>query len=249
MARLSWKSTEQSLAIPPCTIQEVERYAAEPNNFLFWGENASILQHLLKKYRSCISLIYLDPPFCSDASYHQKTKVGKSSVKSIAYNDFWKEDDYLQFIYNRLILLSPLLKEDGSIFIHCDTHQSHHIRCLLDEVFSPKQFRNEIIWHYTGGGRAKRYFSQKHDTIFWYSKSDNWTFNLDEIRVPYKKTSGYAKNGIRSASGKVYKPHPKGTPVDDTWNIPIINPMSKERIVKTLQELKSEYFKNFLEHL
>ncbi len=89
---------------------------------------------------------------------------------------------------------------------------------------------NEVVWHYTGGGRSKTYFSRKHDVLFWYRKTKEHVFNIDSMRVPYKETSGYAKSGITSKSGKQYLPHPDGTPVDDVWDIPIINPMSKERM-------------------
>lgn len=198
-------------------------------NRLLWGENGAILQDLASEFEGKIKLIYLDPPFCSDANYHQKIDIDGLIHEQLAYSDNWNVDDYLQFMYSRLLLLKPLLHSTGSIFLHCDPHQSHHLRALLDEIFGEKQFRNEIIWHYTGGGRTKKYFSRKHDTIFWYSKSDKWIFNIDAVRVPYAETSGYAKTGIRSKTGKVYLPHPKGKPVDDTWDIPIINPMSAER--------------------
>ena len=126
-------------------------------------------------------------------------------------------------------MLKEILSSSGSIFVHCDHQQSHNIRTILDEVFGAKRFRNEIIWHYTGGGRSKKYFSRKHDSIFWYSNGDKWTFNTEDIRVPYKPTSGYAKGGITSKSGKKYLPNPKGTLPDDTWDIPILNPLAKER--------------------
>lgn len=137
---------------------------------------------------------------------------------------------YLVMMTVRLLELHRVLKPTGTIFVHCDPTASHYLKLVLDTIFSPKYFLNEIIWHYTGGGRSKTYFSQKHDVIFWYAKSDEHMFNIDDIRVPYKETSGYAKGGITSKAGKKYMPNPLGTPVDDTWDIPIINPMSKERL-------------------
>lgn len=196
---------------------------------LFWGDNWDILLHLRAEQRK-FHLIYLDPPFCSDAHYHQILKRDDISFHMLAYTDTLSPAAYLQFLYHRFIVLRELLHENGSILVHCDNHQSHHIRCLLEEVFGAENFRNEIIWHYTGGGRAKKYFSRKHDNIFWFSKSNEWTFNIDAIRQPYNKNSGYAKAGITAKSGKLYTPHPLGTPIDDTWDIPIINPMSKERV-------------------
>ena len=196
---------------------------------LFWGDNWDILLHLRAEQQK-FHLIYLDPPFCSDANYHQILKNDDTSVQILAYTDTLAPSEYLQFLYHRFIIFREILHDNGSILVHCDNHQSHHIRCLLEEVFGAANFRNEIIWHYTGGGRAKKYFSRKHDNIFWFSKSNSWTFNIDTIRQPYNKNSGYAKSGITAKSGKVYTPHPLGTPIDDTWNIPIINPMSKERV-------------------
>jgi len=123
-----------------------------------------------------------------------------------------------------------VLKKTGSFYYHCDWHASHYVKIMLDQVFGFNHFQNEIIWHYTGGGRSKSYFSRKHDSIFLYAKSDSYTFNVDAIRVPYKETSGYAQSGITSAAGKKYMPNPLGTPMDDVWDIPIINPLSKERL-------------------
>jgi len=137
---------------------------------------------------------------------------------------------YLAMMAPRLVELRRVLKPTGSIYLHCDPTASHHLKLLMDAVFGPNAFRNEIIWHYTGGGRSKTYFSRKHDIVFWYWKGDTATFNIDRVRVPYKETSGYAKSGIVSQSGKRYMPHPEGTPVDDVWDIPIINPMAKERL-------------------
>lgn len=147
--------------------------------------------------------------------------------KLVGHNDMLA---YLTMMTARLIELHRVLKKTGSIYLHCDPTASHYLKIMMDAVFGENNFRNEIIWHYTGGGRSKKYFSQKHDTILCYSRSDRTTFNIDDVRVPYKDTSGYAKSGITSATGKKYMPNPLGTPVDDVWDIPIINPMSKERL-------------------
>ena len=136
---------------------------------------------------------------------------------------------FLCFMAVRLIEMHRLLKDTGSLYLHCDPTASHYLKTLLDVIFGRKNFMNEVVWHYTGGGRSKTYFSRKHDLLFLYSKSVHYTFNLDAIRVPYKETSGYAKGGIVSKSGKHYTPHPDGTPVDDVWDIPIINPLANER--------------------
>lgn len=138
---------------------------------------------------------------------------------------------YLCYMSVRLWEMHRVLKPAGSIYLHCDPTASHYLKACMDAIFGKNQFRNEIVWHYTGGGRSKRYFSRKHDLIYWYAKdARRCMFNIDDMRIPYKPTSGYAKGGIKSKSGKRYQPHPKGTPVDDVWDIPIINPLSKERV-------------------
>ena len=109
---------------------------------------------------------------------------------------------FLCFMGVRILEMKRVLREDGSIYLHCDPTAGHYLKELMDAVFGRKNFRNEIVWHYTGGGRSKTYFSRKHDTILLYSKGQRYTFNVDEIRVPYKETSGYAKSGITAKSGK-----------------------------------------------
>lgn len=137
---------------------------------------------------------------------------------------------YLVMMTARLVELHRVLKPTGSLYLHCDPTASHYLKIVLDTIFGMDHFLNEIVWHYTGGGRSKTYFSHKHDIIFWYRKGSKWTFNPDLIRVPYKETSNYAKGGITGKSGKIYLPNPDGTVPDDTWDIPIINPLSNERL-------------------
>jgi len=170
-------------------------------------------------------LIYLDPPFLTG-----REQVG--TKEGLVYDDRWDDDltSYLPWLRQRLAIIYPLLCANGSLVLHLDWRTSHHARVMLDDIFGRKGFINEIIWHYTGGGRSKRRFSCKHDTLLWYSRSSEPVFNIDAIRVPYKKTSGFAKSGIVASSGRKYLPHPQGTPVDDVWDIPIINPLSHERV-------------------
>ena len=229
MPTLDWSGK----CMPPHVVQPIHSFeqwgTGDTEKIqLHCGNNLSWLHHAQTKSKR-FDLIYLDPPFCSQANYHQQINIDGQTHTIPGFTDVLSVDAYLQFIYERLHPLKDLLSDTGSLFLHCDYQQSHTIRCLLDEVFGPKQFRNEIIWHYTGGGRAKKYFSRKHDSIFWYSKGTSWTFNTESIRIPYKATSGFAKGGITSKSGKKYLPNPKGTLPDDTWDIPMLNPLAKER--------------------
>ena len=190
-----------------------ESYGEEQNgwiNKIFWGDNLQVMSHLLKEYRGKINLIYIDPPFDSKADYKKTIEVrgvGKAASDSTSfeekqYGDIWTNDEYLQFMYERLLLMRELLSDKGSIFMHCDWHKNHHLRCLMDEVFGPSNFVNEIAWCYYGpGSPGMRQFNRKHDNILWYSKTYNvWKFNADAVRVPHdEKTTGNFKQGLRGS--------------------------------------------------
>ena len=137
---------------------------------------------------------------------------------------------WLAMLGPRALALWRALKPGGSLFWHGEPKSSHYVRWLLDATFGAQNFRNEIVWHYTGGGRSKTRFSQKHDVILWYSKGAGWHFDIDAMRVPYKPGSGYARAGITARSGKTYRPHARGTPLDDVWDIPMLNPLAAERL-------------------
>jgi DNA modification methylase len=123
---------------------------------LFHGDNKDVLAWLLANgYRGKVKLIYIDPPFDSGADYVRKVEFrgGKSEKlegegytlgEQIQYTDIWTNDNYLQFMYERLLMLKELLSEDGFIFLQCDHRKNHHLRCLLDEIFGVENFRNEI---------------------------------------------------------------------------------------------------------
>ena len=189
-----------------------ERYGEEQNgwiNKIFWGDNLQVMSHMLKEFRGKIDLIYIDPPFDSKADYKRKIEikgVGKADTDSTSfeekqYGDIWVNDEYLQFMYERLILMKELLSEKGSIFLHCDWHKSHQLRCLMDEVFGPNNFINEIVWCYFGpGSPGMRQYNRKHDNIFWYSKNGKWKFNDAAIRTPHnEKTTGNFKEGLKGS--------------------------------------------------
>jgi adenine-specific DNA-methyltransferase len=192
-------------------------------NKIYWGDNLQVMSHLLKEYRGKVKLVYIDPPFDSKADYKRAISVkGKiasndqNMFEEKQYTDIWTNDEYLQFIYERLILIRELLSDDGSLYLHCDWHKSHYLRIILDEVFGSGCFANEIVWHYQSGGRQENRFSRKHDTLFWYTKStNNWLFNgesIGETRGDIKRNNmkrevdedGRVYFSIKSA-GKIYK--------------------------------------------
>lgn len=154
-------------------------------NLLFWGDNLQVMSHLLKEYRGMVDLIYIDPPFDSKADYKKTVKIkGSPAVSSDStafeekqYGDIWTNDEYLQFMYERLLIMRELLSDKGTIYLHCDYHKNHHLRALLDEVFGPDMFVNEIIWKKTTAPKAQSaQFANIHDTILVYSKTPSFKF-------------------------------------------------------------------------
>ena len=125
-----------------------------------------------------VDLIYLDPPFNSGRDY--KAASGAFSDK------FGSTAEYVHFITERLIACKRIMSERASIYVHVDVSACHRVRVAMDGVFGERSFRNEIVWCYYGPSTPNaRQFPRKHDTIYWYSVGDKWTFN--PVRVPYKK--------------------------------------------------------------
>lgn len=193
-----------------------ERYGEEKDewmNKIFWGDNLQVMSHLLKDYRGKIDLIYIDPPFDSKADYKKKIElkgVGKAETDSTSfeekqYGDIWTNDEYLQFMYERLTIMYHLLSEKGAIYIHCDWHKSAQLRCMCDSIFGPENFRNEIIWCYRTSLRSsEKSFGHDHDNILFYSKSVQHTIHPDRKDFPVseatiKRWAAYAdENGFVS---------------------------------------------------
>ncbi|WP_255373161.1 site-specific DNA-methyltransferase [Chitinophaga sp. YR627] len=154
-------------------------------NKIFWGDNLQVMGHLLKDYKGQIDFIYIDPPYDSKADYRKKIKLRGREVVNNAisfeekqYSDIWSNDEYLQFMYERLILIRELLSEKGSIILQCDWHKVHHLRCIMDEIFGPGNCINEIIWHYkTFQGQTRKYFARKHDNLLFYKKGEDFIYN------------------------------------------------------------------------
>ena len=135
---------------------------------------------------------------------------------------------YLAFMAPRLAEIWRLLTPNGSVYLHCDPHASHYLKCMLDVIFGAANFQNELIWYYKNASRGKQRLAKAHDVILWYSKSPkDYVFNRDEILVPFESGMTewrYAKGG---QSGKEM---PKGKTPDDVLVMPSLNSMSKERL-------------------
>jgi DNA modification methylase len=162
-------------------------------NKIFWGDNLQVMSHLLKEYRGRIDLIYIDPPFDSKADYKMKIELrGRKTTndhmafEEKQYGDIWTNDGYLQFMYERLVLMRELLSDTGSIYVHCDYHMNSFLRLIMDELFGPGNIINEVIWCYTQGGRPIDGFPNKHDNIYLYAKNiSKFVLNKNDIKIPY----------------------------------------------------------------
>lgn len=163
--RWTGKRPYESTQYYPAQLKE--RYGEDVSgwiNKIFWGDNLQVMSHLLKKYRGQVDLIYIDPPFDSKADYKKSIKLkgqvvtgDSNSFEEKQYGDIWTNDEYLQFMYERLTILRDLLSETGSIFLHCDYHRNSYLRIIMDELFGNggqdgkgSGFKNEIIWQRTG---------------------------------------------------------------------------------------------------
>lgn len=211
-------------------------------NKIFWGDNLQVMSHLLKNYRGLVDLIYIDPPFDSKADYKKKIEIrGKKAIfndqnvfEEKQYGDIWTNDEYLQFMYERLILLKELLSDFGTIYLHCDYHKAHHLRALMDEVFGPDRIINEIVWSYRTAAGGKKEFNKQHDTLLMYSKTDNYYFNQLKEKS-YTKAKG-RKAGIVNygASDTEFFEDEDGvyrwSSMRDVWDIPYINSQAIERL-------------------
>ena len=207
-------------------------------NLMFHGDNKEILSTLLVQgFRGKIDLIYIDPPFDSGADYVRKVKLrgqttaleaeGHSVLEQTQYTDIWANDNYLQFMYERLILMRELLSDVGSIYLHCDPTKSHSLKLLMDEIFGEEQFRNEIVWWYSWGMHTAATWNKKHDIILYYAKNATQVFfDGNRVRVPYR--SGPGGMSTDPKWNKSY--NPEGKLPEDVFDVATINAMSKERV-------------------
>ncbi|MDE0635504.1 MAG: DNA methyltransferase [Candidatus Poribacteria bacterium] len=191
------------------------------NKTIFTGDNLPILRGINSE---CIDLIYLDPPFNSNANY--AAPIG-SQAAGAEFKDTWSLSDldvawldlietkysavnrviqaamtdsdksYLVYMATRLLEMHRILKTNGSIYLHCDPTMSHYLKLLLDAIFGRKNFQNEIVWSHQGTWiQPNTKYPRRHDTLFFYTKTDDYTFNLlyeDDAKeqVNYKRWRKY----------------------------------------------------------
>lgn len=193
---------------------------------IYCGDN---LDQLRKLPGESIDLIYIDPPFNSNRNY--EVFWGETKEKRAFEDRHESTKAYIDYMRPRCVELARVLKKTGSFYYHCDWHASHYVKVMLDQILSENSFRNEIVWCYTGpGSPGQRQFSRKHDTIFWYSNGETWTFNADDVRIPHsQKTRENYRTGLIGSGfiGADHLIHEKGKVPEDWWQMAIA-PRGKE---------------------
>lgn len=200
---------------------------------IVFGDNLPVLRALPEGFAS---LIYIDPPFNTgrtqsrtrlktvrddrggDRTGFQGRRFRSIPVGETGFADSF--DDYLAFLAPRLEEAQRLLTPDGAFFLHLDARESHYAKVYLDGLFGRAAFMNEIVWAYDYGGRSRRRWPAKHDSILWYVRDPRrYTFNYEAIdRIPYLAPGLVSPE--KAARGK--------TPTDVWWHT-IVSPTGKEK--------------------
>lgn len=212
-------------------------------NTIYCGDCEGVLA---KFPDDAVDLIYVDPPFFSNKHYEVLWGDG---YELRAFEDRWKGgiENYILWMEGKLRECHRVLKNTGSMYLHCDWHANAHLRILMDNIFGEKNFRNEIIWHYSGWNRKlKNSFSKRHDNILFYGKSNKQSFNSyalewenkeEYVRIRKQKImiDGDGREYVKSdaGGGKRVKRYLEdaikdGKPIDDVWDLDKINNSSKE---------------------
>ncbi|MBK8405179.1 MAG: site-specific DNA-methyltransferase [Saprospiraceae bacterium] len=186
-----------------------------------------------------VDLIYFDPPFFTQRKH---SLTNKDNSKTYEFDDKYNSiEEYLELVENVLLESKRVLKNTGSVFLHCDKTASHNIRVVMDKVFGRENFQSEIIWSYKRWSNAKKGLLNSHQVIFFYSKTQDFKFNT--LYTDYSATTNLdqiLQDRERNENGKsVYKKdkngnvvlgkEKKGVPLSDVWEIPYLNPKAKER--------------------
>ncbi len=185
---------------------------------LYLGDNLYLLRQLVSE---SIDLIYIDPPFFSNRTY---TQIWGDDNEVRSFNDIFQDGmfSYLAWLNARLFEMKRVLKPTGSIYVHCDWHASHYIKCEMDKIFGYDNFQNEVIWSYQSAGMSKAHFPRKHDVLLFYSKTEDFRFKPIMIPHPERVLKRFQRdeNGpYQLVNGKKYYANPLGKPTEDVWEI------------------------------
>lgn len=205
-------------------------------NRLILGDNLRVMWALLPEYEGKIDLIYADPPFFTNQGYPARVGRGEDSRQpqewelAEGYEDEWDDlNAYLDMLYPRLWLMYRLLSNTGTLYLHLDWHANSYARVLLDEIFGYQQLNNEIIWTYHGPSPIRSAFNRKHDTILFYTKSDQYTFNVDDVRIPYSESTVDTFNSSPKAGFGKQPDLERGKVPEDWWYFPVVARLHSER--------------------
>lgn len=258
------------LANPQATLGAAPEAQAPWANRLIYGDNLLAMAALLAgdedtpSLRGKVDLIYIDPPFDSKADYRTKVTLPgveleqkPTVIEQFAYSDTWSDGtaSYLAMITPRLILMRELLADTGSIYVHLDWHVGHYVKLVMDDVFGKKNFRNEVIWHYSGWNKQlQNSFEKRHDTLFLYGKTDaqhfSSFFEMWDSKEEYVKKR---KQKVHlDADGREYvlsdagngerikrfldDVMQEGVVVDDVWHMDKLNNSAKESVGYSTQK-------------
>ena len=217
-------------------------YYQNNKGILYHADCIYVLNDLINKNIK-VDLIYIDPPFGIEADKKfgmiswKKNTQDKNKVDEILpmYILDVGEQNYLRWLYPRLVLMKELLSEQGSIYVHLDWHVGHYVKILLDEIFGKNNFVNEIIWNYATGGVSREFYGRKHDDIYYYRKSFRSAIFNPEL-VKEKRTEKSLKRALNPVGARISEDNTLKLPTD-VWNdINALNPMENERLEYATQK-------------
>jgi site-specific DNA-methyltransferase (adenine-specific) len=237
-ARLKWEQRRERGKAAKLSLTSIVNCGSdnEPQGSIFQGDNLAVMRALLPDWKERLDLIYADPPFLTGNAYTARVGRGEDSRKPDTwqkiegYEDSWPNGAvYLDMLFQRLQCMYDLLAPTGTLYLHLDWHASAYARILLDEIFGPDRLLNEIVWVYHGPSPIRSAFKRKHDTILAYTKSKEYTFNADAVRIPYAaSTVKTFQSSDKAGFGK--KPDlARGKVPEDWWYFPVVARLHAER--------------------
>ena len=246
--------------MPLYEVESQEVVGKNPNhNLVLRGECLSACAYLKEKGVK-VDLVYIDPPFASGADYAKKvyirrnpkvaeaikqaeTEVDSEELRNFEekmYGDVWDKERYLNWMYENLVAIKAVMSDTASIYVHLDWHIGHYVKILMDEIFGEDKFRNEVIWYYYNKmqGNVNR-FASNHDSLFYYSKSDDFTYNqvkekraetIKQIKRIWDKETQKLVNA-KDNQGKVIYVDSDEFTIDDVWRMSMLQPADKNEPV------------------
>ncbi|OYP57675.1 site-specific DNA-methyltransferase [Prevotella sp. P5-92] len=217
--------------MPYYEVETTEKVGdADTDNMIIRGECLSACAYL-KEQGIKVDLVYIDPPFASGADYAKKVYVRRNpkvaeaisqaeteldidelkAFEETMYGDVWDKEKYLNWMYENLVAIKSVMSDTASIYVHLDYHIGHYVKILMDEIFGEDNFRNEIVWKRTGAHNDAGKYGIVHDTIFWYSKNQEYFFHEIFIDLTEEHKSTRFKN-IEEGTGRKFYPGPITAP-------------------------------------